>query len=108
ANIQHRPITEQERVLFFYDLLNRTPHFLSEKELLLKAQSYADSYGQLKRLGLKVEETPEPLRELMEAFYTYEQEYLDKQQLYDPENRMMKSVETSISNFPFSHVVIEG
>src|SRR5690606_16700409 len=40
--------------------------------------------------------------------YTYEQEYRDKQQLYDPENRMMKAVERSISNFPFSHVVIEG
>ncbi|MED4229280.1 PD-(D/E)XK nuclease family protein [Neobacillus cucumis] len=101
-------ITDEDRVLLFYQILNPKNHILSEKELSQKAQAFADSYGQLKRLGLQVKETPEPLRELKESFYTYEKEYRDQQGLYDQENRIYKAVETPSDDFPLSHVVIDG
>jgi ATP-dependent helicase/DNAse subunit B len=110
AGTEFTPITEEERVLLFYEILKRTMKNLPEKEFSLKAKAYAESYGQLKRLGLTVEKTPEPMEELKEAFFIYEHDYRDEQRLYDPENRIFKAVETEIrsTSFPLSHVVIDG
>lgn len=108
AKVELTSISEEDRVLLFYEILHTTEHFLSEKERSQKAQAYADSYGQLKRLGLELEETPEPLKDLRESFYRYEQEYRDQQGLFDPENRIFKAMETSLQNFPLSHVIIDG
>ena len=110
ANLEFTSITEEERCLFFYEILNQNQHFLSEKELFQKAQAYADSYGQLKRLGLSIDETPQQLEALKEIFYTYEQKYRDELGLLDPENRMIKAIEiaSSLTSFPLSHVVIDG
>lgn len=108
ANVEFTPISEEDRVMLFYEIVNRTEQHVSEKELAQKAQAYADSYGQLKRLGLKVEETPQPLERLKKAFSIYEQEYRDQNMLLDPENRIFKAIETNVVPFPLSHVVIDG
>lgn len=108
AKVEFTSISEEERVLLFYEIIHTTELHLSEKDLAQKAQAYADSYGQLKRLGLKVEETPEPLKELREAFCRYEKEYRDQQGLFDLENRIFKAVETTIQDFPLSHVIVDG
>ncbi|MFT8321785.1 MAG: PD-(D/E)XK nuclease family protein [Bacillus sp. (in: firmicutes)] len=110
ASIPFTPITEDDRYFFFYDILNQTNQFLSENLLSKKAKAYNDSYGQLKRLGFPVEDTPAPLEKLKEVFYTYEEIYQDGKGFFDPENRIGKAVEVPISkdSFPLSHVVIDG
>ena len=110
AKVEFTGITEEERSLFFYEILNRHQHFMSEKELFQKAQAYSDTYGQLKRLGLTVAETPQQLEALKEIFYTYEQEYRDEKRLLDPGNLIMKAIELAASSasFPLSHIVIDG
>lgn len=110
SSINFTSITEEDRVIFFYEILRKKGHFLSENELLQQARAYSDSYGQLKRFGLAVSETPFQLKELVPAFKEYEEKYRDEKRLYDPENRIIKAIEFSnkISSFPLSHVVIDG
>lgn len=107
-NIPFTPLSEDDRYMVFYEILNQSELLLSERELVQKAKAYADSYGQLKRLGLTVSQTPESIEELKKAFDTYEQEYRERRGLLDPESRILKAVEAPIPDFPLSHVVIDG
>lgn len=110
SDVHFTSITEEDRMFFFYEIIQKEGHFLSETELLQKARAYADTYGQLKRLGLAVGETPSPLTDLVPMFKEYEEKYLGEKGLYDPENRILKSIEYSkgLSTFPLCHVVIDG
>ncbi|MCM3570311.1 PD-(D/E)XK nuclease family protein [Neobacillus mesonae] len=110
AGVEFVRISKENRMHIFYEILKKQVKNKSEKEYLLKAEAFAESYGQLKQLGLTVEETPEQLAELKEVFYQYENEYRDKKRLFDSENRIQMAAAAGLKgdSFPLSHVVIDG
>ncbi len=109
-NYQFTQITEEERFFFFCEILDKANTYNSYKELVQQAKAYAETYGQLKRLGLTIEQTPRPLLDLQPIFKKYEDVYRDAKGFMDPENRIFKAVELGrhLTEFPLSHVVIDG
>ncbi|WP_368503689.1 PD-(D/E)XK nuclease family protein [Alkalihalophilus sp. As8PL] len=85
-------IGEQERTLFFQNMLKLDPLYRSFNENQSKVKGLADTYGQLKRLGLELEQTPQSLKEFMSLFAQYEDQTVKNQKMYDPENTVLKAV----------------
>ncbi len=94
AKVDYFPVSESERALFFQELLARNPQrfFQQSAELRHKAKAYADTYGQLKRLGLTINDLPPQFKEMELVFQEYETEWVQKQRLLDPENRIHQAV----------------
>ncbi|MEK4565725.1 PD-(D/E)XK nuclease family protein [Alkalihalobacillus sp. FSL R5-0424] len=106
-NMAFLSLTEQERTLFFQRILeaSRQEDARSPRE---KARAYADTYGQIKRLGLSIDAVKESFPTCMPTFFTYET-MLEDYKMIDPEQKLLlaASLLRSGKDLPF-HVVVEG
>jgi len=78
AGVKYVSVSESERILFFQQLLT-TKEGLNTIDNPHKAKAYAQTYGQLKRLGLSLEHLPKGLEKLKAALYLYEEDWVKKQ-----------------------------
>lgn len=111
ANINYFPVSESERTLFFQQLMaNEQNRFLEKpEELRHKAKAYAETYGQLKRIGLKVEEIPPHFQQMKLVFDEYETNWVKNQRLLDPENRIHEAMSlTNLQDIELGGIVIDG
>ncbi|MFK3939046.1 PD-(D/E)XK nuclease family protein [Alkalihalobacillus sp. NPDC078783] len=106
-NMAFLSLTEQERTLFFQRILesNRKEDARSPRE---KARAYADTYGQIKRLGLSIDAVKESFAACMPTFSTYEA-MLEDHKMIDPEQKLLLAARLLLSekDMPFQ-VVVEG
>ncbi|SES68350.1 PD-(D/E)XK nuclease family protein [Anaerobranca gottschalkii] len=104
ANIEYIPVSEGERDLFFQQLL------LEENvtNSLYKARGYSQTYGQLKRLGLTIEDLPANLRELKRYLKQYEEHWVIERKLLDPENRFHQAFNIQGIELPLGEVIVDG
>ncbi|KMK74729.1 PD-(D/E)XK nuclease family protein [Alkalihalobacillus pseudalcaliphilus] len=102
-------ISEQERTLFFQQFAERHHTQFDLYDSKGRAKGFADTYGQIKRLGLSLEDLPTPLLALKGLFQEYEKEILEANGLYDPENQLLYAIEL-IEKFPIQRfkLVIDG
>ncbi|QOY34047.1 PD-(D/E)XK nuclease family protein [Anaerobacillus isosaccharinicus] len=111
ANIDFFPVSESERTLFFQELIARDKKRFLQKpeELRHKAKAYAETYGQLKRIGLTISDLPSQFKEMEAVFQEYETEWVQKQRLLDPENRIHKAVSLMrLESLNLGGIVIDG
>lgn len=112
ADHDYLPVSESERTLFFQQLLitnNQSEFPENPQELRHKAKAYAETYGQLKRIGLSIAELPFQYREMVSIFREYETKWVEHQRLLDPENRIHKAVSLeSKKDLAFCEIVIDG
>ncbi|MEY8751658.1 PD-(D/E)XK nuclease family protein [Alkalicoccobacillus gibsonii] len=106
-NMAFLSLTEQERTLFFQRILEaaRQEDARSPRE---KARAYADTYGQIKRLGLSIDAFKESYAACMPTFVSYEA-MLEEYHMIDPEQKLLMASRllTSGKDMPFE-VVVEG
>lgn len=107
AGVKYVSVTESERILFFQQLLN-TKEGLNTIDNPHKAKAYAQTYGQLKRLGLDLEHLPKGLEKLKSALYLYEENWVKKQRLLDPENKFHEALKIEGVSLPIGEIVIDG
>ncbi|WP_062047952.1 PD-(D/E)XK nuclease family protein [Bacillus sp. JCM 19034] len=109
TNCTYLPLTEQERTLFFQQFVKHERSFEQEWNLA-KARAYADTYGQIKRLGLSLDRVTGSLKTLIPLFKKYEQEIVQNKQMLDPENQILHAIERlkNIKEIHLSVVVIDG
>lgn len=105
ADIKYVQISEAERDLFFQQLLSNAKGNEGQED---KAKAYSQTYGQLMRLGLTLKDLPEALSNLKPALESYEQEWVKKRRLLDPENRFHEALNLEGLNLPLGHVIIDG
>ncbi|MCM3759802.1 PD-(D/E)XK nuclease family protein [Alkalihalobacillus oceani] len=86
------PLTEQERSLFFEQFIREEETIQSEVDSG-RALGYADTYGQVKRLGLTVEQLPSSLEPLRNLFSQYEKKVVEERKLLDPENIILRAIQ---------------
>lgn len=113
ANHDYLPVSESERTLFFQQLMtNDQSKFLDNpQELRHKAKAYAETYGQLKRIGLSIADLPTQFQQMAPIFREYETEWVELQRLLDPENRIHKAVSLNKQNDlppPLCEIIIDG
>ncbi|WP_088103647.1 PD-(D/E)XK nuclease family protein [Halalkalibacter urbisdiaboli] len=97
-------LTEQERTLFFQQFFDKQ-HITQGK-----IRGYADTYGQIKRLGLTLNEVPESLNRLVSLFEAYEQQTY-KRNLLDPEHVILHAIHvlSESQDAPLiSKVIVDG
>lgn len=80
-------IGEEDRHLFFQQFLEEDA--LGGTHDRHQAKAYADTYGQIKRLGLEVEEYTAGLESLKPLFKRYEQATVNENRLLDPEQKIL-------------------
>ncbi|MFA9459024.1 PD-(D/E)XK nuclease family protein [Halalkalibacter sp. AB-rgal2] len=102
-------LTEEERTLFFQQFVRDESMFDGEMNMA-KARGYADTYGQIKRLGVGVQELEGSLKPLIPLFMKYEQVIINEKKLLDPENRILSAIQSLLNGkgIHLSHVVIDG
>lgn len=111
ANIDFFPVSESERTLFFQELMAQEQKrmFIKPEELRHKAKAYADTYGQLKRVGLTINEMPDHFKQMEPIFKEYEENWVKKQRLLDPENRIHEAVAFHVrADLNLGGIVIDG
>ena len=73
-----------------------------------KARAYADTYGQLKRLGLSIDAVEESFKDCMPTFRAYEQ-LLEDYGAIDPENKLLLAASLlQQKKIHYWHVVVDG
>jgi ATP-dependent helicase/nuclease subunit B len=108
-SIEFSNLPSFHRHLFFQDYLLKNPSVKDMRELPFQSKAYADTYGQLKRLGLSIDELPNSLKTLAAAYHSYEENLIQNHH-FDSENKLITAIELLEKNkltTPFS-VVIEG
>ncbi|MDT8859563.1 PD-(D/E)XK nuclease family protein [Alkalihalobacillus sp. MEB130] len=85
-------LSEEERTLFFLQFIKEETAFHVDEVVSGKARAYADTYGQIKRLGLDIKDIPESLLPLQELFFQYEQRISKEKKLLDPENIILHAI----------------
>ncbi|RXI98371.1 hypothetical protein DS745_18780 [Anaerobacillus alkaliphilus] len=111
AKVEFFPVSETERTLFFQELIARDKkRFLQpSEELRHKAKAYAETYGQLKRIGVSIHELPPQYKQMQSVFQEYELEWVQKQRLLDPENRIHEAVSLQMEDsLNLGGIVIDG
>ncbi|WP_332689394.1 PD-(D/E)XK nuclease family protein [Halalkalibacter lacteus] len=111
ACISYIPLTEEERTLFFLQFLKEEVMFKGDDIVSGKARAYADTYGQIKRLGLAIEDIPSSLLPLQPLFKSYEQQIVKERDLLDPENillRAIKVLQQQSDQVELAKIVIDG
>lgn len=113
ADYDYLPVSESERTLFFQQLMTNDQNRFSEnpQELRHKAKAYAETYGQLKRIGLSIADLPSQYQQMESIFREYEIEWVELQRLLDPENRIHKAISLNGQAdlpFPLCEIVIDG
>lgn len=105
AEVKYVQISEAERDLFFQQLLVTSKDDEGQEH---KAKAYSQTYGQLMRLGLTLNELPFTLSKLKPALENYEDQWVKKRRLLDPENRFHEALGLEGINLPLGQVVIDG
>lgn len=111
ADFEYFPVSESERTLFFQQLMANEKNRLLEnpRELRHKAKAYAETYGQLKRIGLSIDDLPSQFSQMEPIFSKYETEWVKKKRLLDPENRIHEAVSTNhLKELDLGGIVIDG
>lgn len=111
AGVQYFPVSESERTLFFQELMERDKnrYLQNPQEIRHKAKAFAQTYGQLKRIGLTIEHLPAHFKQLEAIFHEYETEWVKKQRLLDPENRIHEALKlTELDQLNLGGIVIDG
>lgn len=111
AKLNYFPVSESERALFFQELMARdnNRNLENPQELRHKAKAYAQTYGQLRRLGLTIDDLPHSFQLMEPIFREYELEWVKKQRLLDPENRIHKAVAlVELEQINLGGIVIDG
>ncbi|WP_227936759.1 PD-(D/E)XK nuclease family protein [Alkalihalobacillus deserti] len=93
AEVSYIPLTEEERTLFFLQFIRGEETFHGDVVISEKARAYADTYGQLKRLGLNIEQIPPALEPLQSLFKSYELQVVHNRSLLDPENILLRAIQ---------------
>lgn len=108
-SVEYTTIPAYHRNLFFQDYLLKTHIDEDIREIPYQAKAYADTYGQLKRLGLKINELPQSLKSLSSSFNAYEQDLI-QMQCFDSENKIAAAIQMLKQNALTSSftIVIEG
>lgn len=92
AGWSYLSLSEQERTLFFQQFMREEGVFEQEEIHHGKAQGYADTYGQVKRLGLSLDQLPLSLTPLRSLFSSYEKRVVQERNLLDPENMILRAI----------------
>jgi ATP-dependent helicase/DNAse subunit B len=111
VKLSYIPLTEQERTLFFLQFIREEEAFRDELVISGKARAYADTYGQLKRLGIGIEQIPASLEPLQTLFESYEKQVINNRQLLDPENILLRAIqflEQTPEQIEISMVMVDG
>ncbi|ARK31542.1 PD-(D/E)XK nuclease family protein [Halalkalibacter krulwichiae] len=111
ANVSYIPLTEEERTLFFLQFIREDEMLRDDLVVSGKARAYADTYGQIKRLGLEVDHSPLSLQPLVSLFKSYEKETIHNRNLLDPENILLRAIRVLLdepSQVEISLVVVDG
>ncbi|MFC0469378.1 PD-(D/E)XK nuclease family protein [Halalkalibacter kiskunsagensis] len=111
VGLSYVPLTEEERTLFFLQFLKEEVKFGEDDIVSGKARAYADTYGQIKRLGLDIEEIPSSLIPLQSLFKSYELQIVNGRGLLDPENillRAMQVLRQRTEQIQIAKLVIDG
>ncbi|UTW68963.1 hypothetical protein KHA80_17275 [Anaerobacillus sp. HL2] len=74
---------------------NQKQYFNNPQELRHKAKAYAETYGQLKRMGLCLEDLPHNFQQSL-FFKEYETEWVQKQRLLDRKIVFTKQFQTQL------------
>ncbi|KHF38399.1 PD-(D/E)XK nuclease family protein [Halalkalibacter okhensis] len=109
--IPYVPLSEEERTLFFLQYVREEVTFRGEEVVSGKARAYADTYGQLKRLGLDLADIPTSLLPLRELFQRYEERVVSGRSMLDPENTILhaiKLLKQAPEQINISAIVIDG
>ncbi|GAE26314.1 hypothetical protein JCM9140_2364 [Halalkalibacter wakoensis JCM 9140] len=111
SNDSYIALSEEERTLFFLQFMKEEEKINGVDVISGKARAYADTYGQIKRLGLAIEDLPSSLLPIQDLFDRYEQSIVNKRRLLDPENILLRAIhllETGNVNHLISTVIIDG
>ncbi|WP_161603237.1 PD-(D/E)XK nuclease family protein [Halalkalibacterium ligniniphilum] len=114
ANYSYIAIGEEERTLWFQQFLEDgllSEEAEEEETFYSKVNGYADTYGQIKRLGLTVEEGASGLERLKPLFSKYEKQAIEERGLLDPENRILQGAKLLQENrhpWAIGGIVIDG
>jgi ATP-dependent helicase/nuclease subunit B len=108
-SIEYKVLPDDFRYLFFQDDLQNNPTVEDVREIPYQAKAYGDTYGQLKRLGLTIQQLPETLQSLQSSFEKYEDNFISKHYL-DSENKLITAIKLLREKYtlPSINVVIEG
>ncbi|ADC48580.1 hypothetical protein BpOF4_02565 [Alkalihalophilus pseudofirmus OF4] len=102
-------LDEHERALFFQNMMKTDERYRSFNQNQSKVRGLADTYGQIKRLGLELEDAPRSLEEFMPLFKQYEEQTVHNQKMYDPENTVLRAIELLDNQKPrVASVYIDG
>ncbi|WP_100373598.1 PD-(D/E)XK nuclease family protein [Bacillus sp. FJAT-45037] len=102
-------LDEQERTLFFSNMLKTNTRYQKIRANQSKVKGLADTYGQLKRLGLSLSHTPHSLQEVRPLFAEYEQETVEQRKMYDPENTVLRAIDIlQTEQVKLSAIYIDG
>lgn len=108
ADTSHILITELERKIFMQEIQCAAHGGELTEEQKNQAEAFADTYGQLKRLGFHLDQLPTKFSRMLPLFEEYEKQWTTKDYL-DPENLILKAVETnSQMELPLGEIVIDG
>ncbi|WP_332629333.1 PD-(D/E)XK nuclease family protein [Halalkalibacter flavus] len=111
TNISYISLSEEERTLFFLQFVRDEVTFRGEEVVSGKARAYADTYGQLKRLGLNVTDIPQSLMPISDLFQRYEDRVVLDRTMFDPENIILhaiKQLKKVPNQIEISSIVIDG
>ncbi|TWI57134.1 PD-(D/E)XK nuclease family protein [Halalkalibacter nanhaiisediminis] len=92
AGYTYISLSEQERSLFFQQFMREEGVIFGDDIHIGKAQGYADTYGQVKRLGLALNDLPASLQSLYSLFANYEKKVVQERNLLDPENIILRAI----------------
>ncbi|KYG32340.1 PD-(D/E)XK nuclease family protein [Alkalihalobacillus trypoxylicola] len=85
-------ISEHERTLFFQQFVDEQLGQFDNIQIKGQSKGLADTYGQIKRLGMELNHVPPALEALKPLFEQYEESILKEKNIYDPENIILLAV----------------
>lgn len=102
--------TEHQRKIFMQELMLRQytdgDHREEKKH---EAIAYANTYGQLKRMGFPLDQLPARLHAMRPLLEEYEEKWVN-QGFLDPENLILEAIARAreLSELPIGHLVVDG
>lgn len=111
VNVSYLGLSEYERTLFFQQFLaeDDVASLSSKEEEHHRAEALADTYGQLKRLNLTVDELPSSLLSMKPLFHRYEQLTVEFRKMLDPENIIHQAITSPLQeHLNIGAVVVDG
>ncbi|RXT15385.1 PD-(D/E)XK nuclease family protein [Ammoniphilus sp. CFH 90114] len=102
-------MTEHQRNIFMQEIMLRKSSTTSREERKHEALAFANTYGQLKRLGYTLEQLPTKFDFLRHVLEEYENKWT-KEGFLDPESLILEAAAEARSGMklPIGHLVIDG